>query len=337
MLIKDIGGEFGLIGRIKNTYSACQSPQHGLSIGIGDDAAVFDPAGRHVVVTTDMLVEDVHFRREWSDFYSIGWKSAAVNLSDIAGMGAVPTLAFVSLACNSLESVENLDRFYDGFVDCLTRYGARLAGGDTNTTPKNLVISITQLGQVAPGQAFTRSGARAGDQIIVTGSLGSSAAGLALLAEAGLPRAERLDKDLVNLHRRPQPRVVAALAAAATGAVHAAMDLSDGLAADLQKLCAASGVGARICGEAVPIAENVVRAARILNKDPMKWALQGGEDYELLLCVGPSGAETVKRAIEDSGVQAAVVGEIVKSGFHITTDDGRGDLELTAGWDHFRS
>ena len=337
MLIKDIGGEFELIGRIKKNYTGGKVPQHGLSIGIGDDAAVFDPGDKHVVVTTDMLVEAVHFRREWSDFYSIGWKSAAVNLSDIAGMGAVPTFAFVSFACNSSESVENIDRFYDGFVDCLTRYGARLAGGDTNTTPKNLVISITQLGEVAPGQAFTRSGARVGDQILVTGSLGSSAAGLALLAETGLSRAERLDKDLVNLHRRPQPRVVAARAAAETGLVHAAMDLSDGIAADLQKMCAASGVGARVASEDLPVADSVVRAARIVNKDALTWALQGGEDYELLFCVGPGDVDTVKAAVQDTGVPVTAIGEITKSGFRITIAGGRADVHLTSGWDHFRS
>jgi thiamine-monophosphate kinase len=334
MRIKDIGGEFGLIDRIRETYSICQAPMHGLVVGMGDDAAVFDSGGKQVVVTTDMLVEGVHFRRDWSDFYSIGWKAAAVNLSDIAGMGAEPTFSFISLAFGTGESVENMDRLYDGFVDCLTRYGARLAGGDTNSTPKNLVLSVTQLGEVAPGRAFLRRGAHVGDRVLVTGTLGNSAAGLALLIEAGLPRAERLDKDLVNMHRRPQPRIVASRVAAESGVVRAAMDLSDGLAADLKKLCTASGVGARIDASAIPISDGVKRVASILHKDPVLMALQGGEDYELVFCVAPDGVDSLIKSLQDAGVPATVVGEITKAGFKIMATGGQEELAV-GGWDHF--
>ena len=189
----------------------------------------------------------MHFRRDWSDPYSIGWKAAAVNLSDIAAMGAEPTFAFLSLGLAEQDTVESLDRLYDGFSDCLHRYGARLAGGDTNCSPHGLVLCVTQMGTVASGQALTRAGARIGDALLVTGTLGDAAGGLRLLTEQGPGRAEKTSRDLVGAHRRPHPRVPAARAAAATGKVHAAMDLSDGLAGDLPKLAAASGVG--VCVE----------------------------------------------------------------------------------------
>lgn len=337
MRIKDIGGEFGLIDRIRHTYSGSHGPLDDLSVGIGDDAAVFDPAGQHVVVTTDMLVEGVHFRRDWSDFYSIGWKAAAVNLSDIAGMGAEPTYAFISLAFGAGETVENMDRLYDGFVDCLNRYGARLAGGDTNSTPRNLVISVTLLGRVPAGRALTRSGARVGDHIVVTGTLGNSAAGLALLIEAGLARAEKLDKDLVNIHRRPQPRITASRVAAVTDGVHAAMDLSDGLAGDLAKLCHASGVGAVVHAASLPISDSARRVAEMVGKDPNTFALHGGEDYELLLSVAPDASAGLIRSLMEAGVPATVIGEMTKQGLRLETDEASEDLAAAGGWDHFRS
>jgi thiamine-monophosphate kinase len=335
MRIDEIGGEFGLIDRVRDLHAG--SGGNGLVLGIGDDAAVVSlNSFEQAVVTTDMLVESVHFRRDWSDPYSIGWKSAAVNLSDVAAMGAVPTFAFISVALTERETVENMDRLYDGFMDCLNRYGARLAGGDTNVSPECMIISVTQMGVVKANRALTRTGARVGDILLVTGTLGDSAGGLALLTEYGLTKAEKVDKDIVNAHRRPQPRVVAARAAAGTGKVHAAMDISDGIVGDVKKLCAASGVGARIDSVDIPISNSLKHAAEVLKRDPVKLALSGGEDYELLLAVAHDDVDDVIAAINDVGTRVKAVGEIVKSGLRITATNSIDELNPAAlGWDHF--
>ncbi len=335
MRISEAGGELGWIERVRATHAGAAGS--GLALPIGDDAAILDvPPGRQVVVTTDMLVETVHFRRDWSDPYSIGWKAAAVNLSDIAAMGADPTFAFVSLAFAPAETTETLERLYDGLTDCLGRYGARLAGGDTNASPHGLTVNVTQMGTVTAGQAWTRAGARVGDSILVTGALGNAHGGLALLLRDGLSRAEKSHPALVGAHRRPQPRVVAARALAPLGKVHAAMDISDGLAGDIAKLCAAAGVGARIDAASVPISDDLRAAAGALGQDEFSLALIGGEDLELLLVVSPHDAAQVRSAVEDTGTACTLVGEIVKTGLRFVDRNGEDVLPPgERGWDHF--
>jgi thiamine-monophosphate kinase len=335
MRIEEIGGEVGFIARLRETYAGATGD--GLALSLGDDAAVLNaPADRQIVVTTDMLVEDIHFRRDWSDPYSIGWKVAAVNLSDIAAMGADPTFSFLSLAFSAQETVENLERIYDGFSDCLNRYGARLAGGDTNAASNGLVISVTQMGSVAADEVLTRSGARVGDILLVTGTLGNSAAGLALLTEHGYPRGEKVNAATVAAHRRPQPRVFAGRAAAQTHKVRAAMDISDGLIGDVQKLCSASGVGARILTACLPISDDLREAAEELGRDPIRLALDGGEDYELLLAVASADVDVVKAAIEAVGMPVTNIGEVIKAGLHVIAPNGTEEWAVEGhGWDHF--
>ena len=334
MRLSEIGGEFGFIERIRATYAGAKSED--LALSVGDDAAVLNvPSDRQVVVTTDLLVEGVHFRREWSDFYSVGWKAAAVNLSDIAAMGADPTFAFVSLALPQDETVEGLERLYDGFCDCLTRYGAQLAGGDTNATSGGLVVNVTLLGTVPRGQALLRSGAKPGDVLLVTGTLGDSAAGLALLSRLGGARAEKAGPECVLAQRRPQPRVVAARAARAAGKVHAAMDISDGLGGDTQKLCTASGVGARIDSASLPLSEGLKAAAAELGRSPLDFALSGGEDFELLLAAAPGDVDALRAAVAATGTALTPIGEVLRIGFHLIGPDGA-DLSVEeGGWDHF--
>ena len=334
MRISEIGGETGLIERLRATYAGAAG--NGLALPIGDDAAVLDvPAGLQVVVTTDLLVEDIHFRRDWSDFYSIGWKAAAANLSDMAAMGADPTFTFVSLALPPDETVEGIERLYDGLGDCLSRYGAKLAGGDTNRTPGGLAINITQMGTVPMGSALKRSGAKPGDTLLVTGTLGSSAAGLALLQQHGAARADKLCRELVQVHRRPQPRVVAAQALRGLGLVHSCMDLSDGLALDLPKLCAASGVGARVDVSALPVSADLEAMAAELGHPALNFALGGGEDYELLLSAAPADVDTLRAAAAATGTALTSIGEITRAGLHFV-DAGGADWPAAAGsWDHF--
>ncbi len=334
MRLSEIGGETGWIERLRETHAGVVGD--GLAVSLGDDAALLDAEpGRQFVVTTDMLVEGIHFRHEWSDPYSIGWKAAAANLSDIAAMGADPSFAFLSLAFPPRETVEGMERLLDGFTDCLNRYGARLAGGDTNAAPVHLIVSVTLMGRVPAGRALLRHGARVGDALLVTGTLGDAAAGLALLGEHGLARAEKKGRDLVLAHRRPMPRVIAGRAARETGKVHAAMDISDGMAADLPKLCAASGVGARVDIAHLPVSDALRQAAKDMGRDPLDFALDGGEDYELLLAVPPQDAKSVQAAIEDTGMACVVVGEVIKSGLRLLTPDGERDLPARGGWDHF--
>ena len=334
MRLSDIGGEFGFIDHIRATFAGTKAD--GLAVPLGDDAAVLDvPPDRQVVVTTDSLIEGVHFRRDWSDPYSIGWKAAAVNLSDIAAMGADPTFAFVSLALPLNETVEWLERLYDGLCDCLNRYGARLAGGDTNRAGEGLVINVTLLGAVPRGQALIRSGAKIGDVLLVTGTLGDSAAGLALLSHCGPAKAEKVSQGVVQAHRRPQPRIVAARAARETGRVHAAMDISDGLGGDVPKICAASGVGARLDMAALPLSEAVRSAAKELGQSPLELALDGGECCELLLAVAPGDVEAVQAAVAATGTALTPVGEVLRAGFHILGPEGTELPEAQRGWDHF--
>jgi thiamine-monophosphate kinase len=336
MQISEIGGEFGLIERLRATYAGAMGD--GLALPLGDDAAVLDvPPGRQVVVTTDLLSEGVHFRRDWSDPYSIGWKAAAVNLSDLAAMGADPTFTFVSLALPPDETVEGVERLYDGLCDCLGRYGARLAGGDTNGAPSGLAVNITQLGTVPAGRALKRSGAKIGDILLVTGTLGNASAGMALLERHGLVKAEKLFRTLVDSHRRPRPRVVAARAARETGKVHACLDLSDSLTGDLPKLCAASGVGAKIDVSLLPLSENLTAVVAELGRSALEFALSGGEDYELLLSVAPADVEVVSAAVAVTGTTLTRIGEITRSGLRYVGLDGADLPETNSGWDHFVS
>ena len=343
MQISEIGGETGLIERLRETYAGAAG--NDLALAAGDDAAVLDvPPGRQIVVTTDLLIEGVHFRRDWSDAYSIGWKAAAVNLSDMAAMGADPTFTFVSLALPPDETVEGVERLYDGLCDCLNRYGARLAGGDTNRTPGGLTVNVTQMGTVPAGQALKRSGAKIGDILLVTGTLGNSAAGLALLEKYGAVKADKLYRDLVDSHRRPHPRVVAARAARETGKIHACMDLSDGLTSDLPKLCAA-GIGAKIDVSRLPLSSDLsamaadlsrpVLAEFALNRSALDFALRGGEDFELLLSAAPADVEIVCAAVAATGTALTRIGEITRTGLHYVGSDGVDLPEANSGWDHF--
>ena len=152
MRFQEIGGEVGWIERVRATHAGAAGDR--LIIPLGDDGAVIEvPSGKQIVVTTDMLVEGVHFRRDWSDAYSIGWKAAAANLSDVAAMGGTPTFTFVSVALTEKDTVESVERMYDGLIDCLNRYQSRLAGGDTNRASEQLIISVTQLAEVPDGKA----------------------------------------------------------------------------------------------------------------------------------------------------------------------------------------
>jgi thiamine-monophosphate kinase len=307
--VRDVG-EFGLIALLQDALPAAARARPGLELGIGDDAAVWSPAPfENVVVTTDSLVENVHFRRDWTDWHSLGHKALAVNVSDIAAMGASPRLAVVTLGLRGDERVRDLQELYRGLGDVARRHGVTVAGGDIVRSPHDLILHVTVLGETRGGRSLSRAGAAVGDLIGVTGTLGAAAAGLRLLAlEKGDARRRAATADqLIAAHLRPEPRVALGSTLLEQGAT-AAMDLSDGLLGDLPKLLAASGVSARLDATSIPV------AAALKALFPEEWldlALRGGEDYELLFTAPADVCDEIAPAARASGGEVTVIGEIV--------------------------
>lgn len=288
-------GEDALIARL----AAVLPPARQTSITIGDDAAVFPlPAGRHGLLTTDLLMEDVHFRLAWDDWAALGWKALAQNLSDIAAMGGTPTHAVIGLAVPPRVAAADLVTLYTGMAALAREAGVDLVGGDTIRSSGPLTLALTVFGEAAPEMLCTRAGAHPGEALFVTGTLGRAAAGLRLL-ESGAPIPTAFQA-AVEAQLRPQPRLAAGRALAASGQVTAMMDLSDGVATDLHRLCRASGTGAVVDMAALPIDPVVAEAvAWLAMRAPIpsasELAIAGGEDFELL-CTAPPAAEASLRA-----------------------------------------
>ncbi|MBI3945865.1 MAG: thiamine-phosphate kinase [Armatimonadetes bacterium] len=335
MRLADIG-EFGLIARLAGIIGGRAGDASGVVLGVGDDAAAFQPRpDRLSVATADMLVEEVHFRRDWMSARDLGWKALAVNLSDCAAMAAEPRFALVCIALDERTDPSYVLDLYAGMQELAARFGVRIAGGDTVSSPSGLVLSVTALGEVEPERMATRSGARPGDRILVTGTLGDSAAGCAALL-AG-PEAARVPPAVLEAHRRPWPRVAEARAAALAGGVSAMIDISDGLAGDLRHICEESGVGAEVAAAAIPISPACRDAARVLGRDPLDLALTGGEDYELLLTVAPQRAEDVRAATAAAGATATDIGEILPGGAWLRLPDGTRAPLPVSGYRHFQT
>ncbi len=329
-------GEFGLIAELAAALPESARGGSGMVLGIGDDAAVWTPgAGESVVVTTDSLVEGIHFRLDWTDWSSLGHKALAVNLSDLAAMGVVPRLATVSLGLRGDESLDDLRDLYRGLGGLAARSGTAVAGGDIVRSPHGLALHVTALGETRGGQVLRRDGARPGDLVAVSGTLGAWAAGLALLAGAGDRAAATADL-LVAAHLRPEPRLALGRLLAEVGAT-AAMDLSDGLFGDLPKILVASGVSARIDPTLVPVAA----AVRALFPD--RWfdlATRGGEDYELLFTIPPGRWDALASMVEAIGATVMAIGEVVEAGrsgpeLMVRTSNGYEQAVEAGAFDHF--
>ncbi|MGH3825288.1 MAG: thiamine-phosphate kinase [Pseudonocardiaceae bacterium] len=305
-------GEFGLIARV----TAGRSLPPGTLLGPGDDAAVLAAADRRVVVTTDVLVEGVHFRLDWSTPHQVGRKAVAASLVDVAAMGAVPTALVVGLAIPGHSAVSMVDGLVAGMWEEAGRLEVGIVGGDV-VSCSELVVSVTALGDLQGRAAVTRSGARAGDVLGLCGRLGWSAAGLAVLR-----RGFRSPLAVVGAHRVPEPPYSAGPQAATAGAT-AMIDISDGLLPDAGHIAEASGVGIDIDSAAVPVAQRLFDVAAALGADAQHWVLTGGEDHALLACfpaeVGlPEGWTKLGVVQEGSGV----------------TVDGW-PYEGPGGWEHF--
>lgn len=282
--VRDLG-ERELLARI---LARVPPPPPWVVVGIGDDAAVIEPARRTLdVVTTDALIEDVHFDRAFGTPRDLGYKALAVNLSDLAAMGAAPRVGLLSLALPAELPVGDVEALVEGMLDLATRHGVALVGGNLTRSLGPLVIDVTAIGSVKRRAVSARLGARAGDGLYVTGTVGGAAAGLEWLQHhlgRGDPDADGL-AECVDRWLRPEPRVRAGLLAARNRIPHAAMDLSDGLADGVAQITQAAGLGATIEADAVPVHDDARRWFSSRQQDPVDAALAGGEDYELLFAV----------------------------------------------------
>jgi len=311
----------------------------GVVVGLGDDAAVVEHGTGQTVLTTDLLVEGVHFDLGSISARDLGWKSIVVNVSDIAAMAASPRYALVSIGLTPQVEASWVMELYGGMRSACEEYALTLVGGDTNRSPA-VVLSVAVTGEVAPGRAVRRSTAQPGDVIVVTGELGAAAGGLALSrahpSRAAAALSEPWARELIDALARPTARVGEAQTLAQAG-VTAMMDLSDGLAKDLSRLCAESGVGARIELSDIPVSEALRRGATTLGVDPLELAIGGGEDYELLATLDITDLERARTELaERFGVALTDVGVIIEGGGQIAVDaQGRAAPLDPKGWDHF--
>ncbi len=332
--IADVG-ENRLVSRFRALASGTLTPE--VAVGPGDDAAVINTGeGRLLLLACDMMVEGVHFRWEWASPRQVGWKAMVQNLSDIAAMGGEPAAAVASLAAPGDLSEDVATEIADGLAAAAAVHGAALVGGDLVGSPGPVVVDVAITGWVDRQRLLLRSGAAPGDAIMVTGRLGAAAAGLAA-REHGLEEAgSSLLGEAIRAHHEPRPRLAEARAIAGTGRATAMMDLSDGLAEDLPRLCQQSGVGAHVRSAAIPIHRACSLVASRLGVNDLRMAVSGGEDYELLFTCAPNAVADIKAALSEvEGTQATVIGEIVGEGEVVILDaDGR-DMALGKGFDHF--
>lgn len=332
-------GEFGLIERLTRDIKL----QNKSSIkGVSDDAAVIDNTGFLTVVTTDMLVEGIHFDLMYTPLKHLGYKSVVVNLSDVYAMNAVPKQITVSIAMSNRFSVEALEELYAGICAACERYGVDLVGGDTSASNKGLVISVTAIGQCEKDKIVYRNGAKAGDLICITGDVGAAYLGLQILE-----REKQLYLDnpniqpnleeqayLVGRQLKPEARGDVIEMFAKNNLLPTAMiDVSDGIASDLMHICKQSDVGAFLEESGVPIHPDAQMQAINFKLDPITCALSGGEDYELLFTINPKDVDKIKFL-----PNIYIAGEIVdaKDGVKLHTKGGN-IHEITAqGWQHFK-
>ncbi len=292
-------GEFELIEWIKEQF-----PVPDGILGIGDDCAVLPQRdGVETLVSTDMLVEGVHFLLEDIDPYSLGWKSAAVNLSDIAGMGGKPVGTFLCCALPKGLDEGFLEGFFNGYKAVSDRFDCPLLGGDTTSSKDRLCINVTVLGECPAGRSHKRSQALPGDLVCVTGTLGDSGTGLKIILEG--QATDDQEMILRERHYRPVPRVEEGLRLAATPGVNAMMDISDGIGSDLRHILKASGASARIDVRSLPFSAEMQDVCQRRGWDPVELATDGGEDYELLFTCRPGTSIPVPHT---------VIGEILAAG-----------------------
>jgi len=332
-------GELTLLEQIRKRFEK-RSPD--IVIGIGDDAALLKPFKKNILVTTDMMVEGVHFNMDFITPYQLGFKLVSVNVSDIYAMGGIPRFLLLGIAMNKNTAKETFDRFFDGVHEAMKHYGLSLVGGDISSASKGMSLSATLIGYAE--KCLKRSGAKKGDRIYVTGNLGDSACGLELLkkikrlipieiskeqrAKSKELRIKMLPKGLtwedveplLTRHLMPKARDPRRFIRYATSMI----DISDGLLIDLSRLCDESKVGARIYTKNIPVSSELKKAASCLGISPIRLALSGGEDYELLFT-----------APRDKRVKAIYIGDITESERVIIDTSGKKKTFSVEGYQHF--
>ena len=334
MLLKEIG-EFGFIKKISR--GCLIRPQNVLK-SIGDDAAAFFVNPDDVtLVTTDLLIDRVHFLRDRTSGFNLGYKSLSVNLSDIAAMGGVAREAFVSIAIPGDCEIEYIDKIYRGMKDIAAEFGVNILGGDTTSSRADLVINITVIGSVLEKEMLCRNGARHGDTIFLTGFLGDSQAGLHLLLE-NREETSKESEALINAHFLPKPFLREGQFLSGQRCVHAAIDISDGLCADLDHIAEQSNVGARIYQQKIPVSKNLIKFCSDFRLDPYKYALTGGEDYVLLCTVLLDKADRLaKDYLKKFHQPLYPIGQITDSGkMELVQANGQISEIEPSGWDHFK-
>jgi len=344
MSIGDVG-EFGVIDSIRSLVSGCAVPDpsmgHDLVLGIGDDGAVWTDGYSQVITTTDTMVEGVHFQHHLISWGDLGWKAITVNVSDIAAMGGTPLYALVTVGLPSDTEMESVHDFYTGLLSACKEYGCCVVGGDLVRSPVTFVtIALTG---VATEQLLRRDQCKLGDVIAVTGPLGCSAAGLDILLN-GDPLEQESNFHLVKCHTRPVARLDAVQILLESG-VNAAMDISDGLVADLQKMCLSSDVDALVYAKDIPV-DRFLKDSRPVNY--LQYAINGGEDYEILFS---GNRQIVEEVVGKLNGEAKIIGSIIghdkncqNPGANILPGDTRvrildeinGLMTIKShGWDHF--
>jgi thiamine-monophosphate kinase len=341
LTVADIG-ERALIARI----TARVSMPSWVVIGPGDDAAVLKPErGAFDVVTTDAQVEGVHFDRRFVPPDAIGHRALAVNLSDLAAMGASPRAALLSLALPPSLDVADFERLVDGVLALAATHKVTLVGGNITQTFGPLTVDVTALGSIKPRRILTRAGARPGDHVYITGALGEAATGLQSLqraAQTGLAptrlveEPDRAANSCVVRYLRPQPRVRAGMLLGRNRAASSCMDVSDGLADCVRQVAEASGVGITLDASTIPIPAEVREAQGQRGRDPLDSALSGGDDYELFFTVRPAHRGRLRTFCQQLGDLPITRIGVVTKGRDLLVRDEDGTRPLPDGYQHFR-
>lgn len=333
-------GEFGLIEHLTRNIEL----QNASSVlGVGDDAAVIDHFGKQTVITTDLLVEGVHFDLMYTPLKHLGYKSVIVNLSDVYAMNATPTQIVLSIGISNRFSLEALDEFYEGVYAACAKYGVDLVGGDTTSSQKGFIISVTAIGEVAPDKFVKRSTAQKGDLLCVSGNLGAAYVGLLFLEREkkifiespGVQPDLEQESYVIGKLLKPEARKdIVEFFEKQEIAPTAMMDISDGLSSEILHICKDSNLGCVLYEEKIPVAEEMKKAAFKFEIDPTACALSGGEDYELLFTIPQT--EYDKLVLNE---EISVVGYMTEpeQGAHIITKGGGGKHAITAqGWNHLK-